>query len=72
MSCRPPARPAAGRTWGQAVLAVARVSPEEPHRPTWSGDRMHAVNLRLARDLDLATVWPALWQLLPDAPRQQI
>lgn len=51
---------------------MARVSPEEPHRPTWSGDRMHAVNLRLARDLDLATVWPALWQLLPDAPRQQI
>ncbi|MCX4792101.1 MULTISPECIES: hypothetical protein [unclassified Streptomyces] len=51
-----------------------RVSQEEPHRPTWSGDRMHAVTLRLARDLDLdlATVWPALWQLLPDAPRQQI
>ncbi|QGV78328.1 hypothetical protein [Streptomyces ficellus] len=57
-----------------ARLAVARVSPEEPHRPTWSGDRMHAVALRLDRDLDLdlATVWPALWQLLPDAPRQQL
>ncbi|NEE17374.1 hypothetical protein G3M58_64270 [Streptomyces sp. SID7499] len=63
-----------GTELGPARLAVARVSPEEPHRPTWSGDRMHAVTLRLARDLDLdlATVWPALWQLLPDAPRRQI
>ncbi|MFI7316823.1 hypothetical protein [Streptomyces venezuelae] len=57
-----------------ARLAMARVSQEKPHRPTWTGDRMHAVTLRLAQDLalDLATVWPALWQLLPDAPRQQI
>ncbi|WP_326613799.1 hypothetical protein OHA57_00260 [Streptomyces anulatus] len=66
--------PGGGTDLGPARLAVTRVSPEEPHRPTWSGDRMHAVTLRLARDLDLdlATVWPALWQLLPDAPRQQI
>ncbi|MER6017735.1 hypothetical protein [Streptomyces anulatus] len=66
--------PGGGTDLRPARLAVTRVSPEEPHRPTWSGDRMHAVTLRLARDLDLdlATVWPALWQLLPDAPRQQI
>ncbi|MGW6055501.1 hypothetical protein [Streptomyces sp. NPDC055189] len=57
-----------------ARLAMARISRERPHRPTWTGDRVHAVTLRLAQDLalDLATVWPALWQLLPDAPRQQI
>ncbi|MFE4801014.1 hypothetical protein ACFRFL_39985 [Streptomyces sp. NPDC056708] len=57
-----------------AQRAVLRVSPEEPHRPTWSGDRIHAVALRLERDLDLdlAAVWPALWQLLPDAPRQDV
>ncbi|WP_329536828.1 hypothetical protein OG568_50390 (plasmid) [Streptomyces sp. NBC_01450] len=63
-----------GANLRSARLVVVRVSQEEPHRPTWSGDRMHAVTLRLARDLDLdlATVWPALWQLLPDASRQQI
>ncbi|MGC9496881.1 hypothetical protein [Streptomyces sp. WG7] len=63
-----------GAALRSARLAVERVSREEPHRPTWTGDRMHAVSLRLARDLDLdlATVWPALWQMLPDAPRQHI
>ncbi|MFI2349861.1 hypothetical protein ACH492_22985 [Streptomyces sp. NPDC019443] len=63
-----------GPELGPARLAITRVSQEEPHRPTWAGDRVHAVALRFARDLDLdlATVWPSLWQLLPDAPRQQI
>ncbi|MFF3033195.1 hypothetical protein ACFVS7_19560 [Streptomyces rubiginosohelvolus] len=66
--------PGEGPDLSSLRLAVSRISQEDPHRPTWSGDRMHAMALRLDRDLDLdlAAVWPALWQLLPDAPRQQI
>jgi hypothetical protein len=41
----------------------ARIALERPERPTWSGDRLHAVAIRLDRDLsiDLATIWPYLW-----------
>ncbi|MFF0490937.1 hypothetical protein ACFYTQ_18110 [Nocardia sp. NPDC004068] len=58
----------------RAARTRARVAVERPERPTWSGDRVHAAAVRLDRDLhlDLATVWPPLWLLLPDAVRTQI
>ncbi|QBI53035.1 hypothetical protein [Streptomonospora litoralis] len=45
---------------------MARISPERPARPSWCGDRIHAVSLRLQRDhdLDVAVVWPHLWLIL--------
>ncbi|TDD38154.1 hypothetical protein E1287_06285 [Actinomadura sp. KC06] len=51
-----------------------RIAVERPARPTWSGDRVHAVAVRLDRHhhLDLATVWPQLWLILPDAVRREL
>ncbi|WP_392675829.1 hypothetical protein [Streptomyces sp. LN785] len=53
---------------------LVRIAVERPARPTWSGDRIHAAAVRLDRDqhLDLATVWPHLWLILPDAARAEI
>ncbi|WP_329315700.1 hypothetical protein OG723_35845 [Streptomyces sp. NBC_01278] len=50
------------------------IAVERPDRPTWSGDRIHAATLRLERDfhLDLATVWPHLWLVLPDTVRGEL
>jgi hypothetical protein len=52
----------------------ARISPERPERPTWTGDRIQAAVLRLDRDhwVDLAVVWPYLEQVLPDSLRSEI
>lgn len=57
-----------------AYAAMTRISAERPDRPTWSGDRIHAVAVRLERDyhLDLATLWPHLWLILPDTVRTEI
>jgi hypothetical protein len=57
-----------------AHRAMIRIAPERPTRPTWCGDRIHAAAVRLERDhhVDLATVWPHLWLVLPDAPRAEI
>lgn len=46
----------------------------EPGRPTWMGDRMHAV-AAVARDrygLDLVFCWSRLWLVLPEAARTEI
>lgn len=57
-----------------AHQAMIRTAPEEPERPTWSGDRLNAVAVRLERDqhLDLATLWPHLWLILPEEVRTEI
>ncbi|WP_396449003.1 hypothetical protein [Actinomadura sp.] len=57
-----------------AFRTRTRIALEEPDRPTWMGDRVHAVTLRLRRDLnlDLPTVWPVLWLHLPDTARSEI
>ncbi|MCX5238982.1 hypothetical protein OG824_27660 [Streptomyces prunicolor] len=57
-----------------AHRALVRIAFERPARPTWSGDRIHAATVRLERDqhLDLATIWPHLWLILPDAARTEI
>ena len=51
-----------------------RISLEEPQRPTWSGDRIDAVTVRLERDfhLHLPTLWPYLWLTLPDTARTEL
>ncbi|MFD4604363.1 hypothetical protein ACFWPQ_40900 [Streptomyces sp. NPDC058464] len=57
-----------------AHAKMIRISPECPDRPTWSGDRIYAVAVRLERDyhLDLAALWPPLWLILPDTVRTEI
>ncbi|MFD4231399.1 hypothetical protein [Streptomyces sp. NPDC058545] len=57
-----------------AERAMTRIAPEEPCRPTWIGDRLNAVAVRLERDhhLDLATIWPHLWLILLEETRTQI
>lgn len=59
---------------GEARRAVTRIAQEEPARPTWIGDRVHAVITRLDRDhhLDLATIWPNLWLAMPETTRTEI
>ncbi|MFE1989166.1 hypothetical protein [Streptomyces mirabilis] len=68
---RRPADPAARHA---AERAMTRIAPEEPARPSWSGDRLNAVAVRLERDhqLELATLWPHLWLALPEETRTQI
>lgn len=60
-------RHAAYRKW-------IRVGLEKPDRPTWSGDRLHAVVLRMDRDLHLhlPIVWPYLWIALPEPVRNDL
>jgi hypothetical protein len=52
----------------------SRIALERPARPTWSGDRINAVSVRLKRDLhlDLASIWSGLWLTLPDTARTEI
>ncbi|MEQ4720607.1 hypothetical protein [Nonomuraea sp. B19D2] len=65
------ADPAARRA---ARRAMTRVALEPPDRPTWCGDRLNAVAVRLERDLhvDASVCWPHLWLILPDATRAEI
>ncbi|MFD3686859.1 hypothetical protein ACFWTE_18805 [Nocardiopsis sp. NPDC058631] len=72
------ARAADGRD-GEAAFAsaydrMARLSPERPERPTWTGDRIGAVRTRLDRDhdADLAVLWPHLWLVLPEEARLEV
>jgi hypothetical protein len=50
---------------------VALIPPEHP---TWLGDRLHAPAVRLGQEygIDLATVWPRLWLLLPTSTRDTL
>jgi hypothetical protein len=51
-----------------------KIAVAEPGRPTWMGDRVHAVGqVALSRyGLDLAFGWPRLWLVLPDTVRAEI
>ncbi|MFF3843962.1 hypothetical protein [Streptomyces sp. NPDC002328] len=64
---------AAGGQADAIAHAVRRnaVSLIPPERPTWLGDRLRAPAVRLGREygIDLATVWPRLWLLLPTPTR---
>jgi hypothetical protein len=73
--------PRVGRTPEQQQVideaAAARnraVMASTPARPTWMGDRMHAVE-RAARDrygLDVPFAWPRLWLVLPESVRGEL
>lgn len=58
----------------QTRRAMQRIALEAPARPTWTGDRIHAVVVRMDRDyqLDLPTVWPHLWLAMPETTRPEI
>ncbi|WP_043734909.1 hypothetical protein [Nocardia asiatica] len=74
------AYPPASRTLDQqrdidtAARQVNRLALAEPGRPTWMGDRIHALE-QIALDrygLDLTFAWPRLWLVLPDTTRTEI
>jgi len=68
------AETSAGLDLGNAHRAVSRIAQEQPARPTWIGDRIHAVITRLDREyhLDLPTIWPNLWLAMPETTRTEI
>lgn len=57
-----------------AAHRANRIAWAEPGRPTWMGDRVHALEqIALHRyGLDLTFAWPRLWLLLPDSTRTDI
>ncbi|UWP79158.1 hypothetical protein Dfulv_28775 [Dactylosporangium fulvum] len=57
-----------------AYRRMTGIAAESPARPTWMGDRVHAVAVRLDRDLGLglAVVWPYVWLVAPDPVRTEI
>ncbi|MCE0536428.1 hypothetical protein LWF15_12990 [Kineosporia rhizophila] len=63
--------PAEAARLGARRNALARA---EPSRPTWTGDRVAGVQIRVrnAYGLDLPTVWPRLWLVLPEHPCAEI
>jgi hypothetical protein len=69
----PDGRPAVARL-SAAARNYKRIASERPERPTWSGDQLSGAAVRLERDLhlDLATLWPHLWLILPESERTQI
>ncbi|MGV9772383.1 hypothetical protein [Streptosporangium sp. NPDC003464] len=57
-----------------AARRLSEISDEAPRRPTWMGDRMQAVDIRLHRSLglELAVVWPHLWLHVPESTRSAV
>ncbi|MFI0515994.1 hypothetical protein ACH3Y9_39115 [Streptomyces sp. WSLK1-5] len=53
---------------------ITRLAMAEPGRPTWMGDRIHAVeSIAYHRyGLDLAYGWSRLWLVLPDPARTEL
>ena len=51
-----------------------RIAELPPARPTWSGDRIHAVETRLRTELsvDLARDWPSVWLAAPEPVRTDV
>jgi hypothetical protein len=71
---REPRDAARQREIDTAAARMTRIAPAEPGRPTWMGDRMHAVE-QVARDrhgLDLTYGWSRLWLVLPDTVRAEV
>jgi hypothetical protein len=57
-----------------AADRVNRLAMAEPGRPTWMGDRIHAVeSIAFHRyGLDLTFGWPRLWLILPETTRTEL
>ncbi|GGS80925.1 hypothetical protein [Streptomyces cinerochromogenes] len=77
LSGRIPGNPPSGVSELDLDLALSRVlatAQERPARPTWMGDRVQAVVTRYRQEcgLDLPSVWPFLWLMLPDQARTEI
>jgi hypothetical protein len=53
---------------------LTRIAPVRPQRPFWLGDRIAAVDRRVLEryQLDLASAWPRLWLVMPDATRAEL
>ncbi|MFJ4559882.1 hypothetical protein ACIP4Q_27840 [Streptomyces massasporeus] len=51
-----------------------RICPVPAARPTWIGDRLRAVDLRVhhAYRVDMEALWPRLWLALPDPARTEL
>jgi hypothetical protein len=57
----------------RAVVRRDGIAEIEPACPTWAGDRLRAVDDRVRRTgLDLTTLWPRLWLVLPDPVRAEV
>ena len=58
----------------RAVLRHEAISQLEPECPTWAGDRLRAVDDRVRRGtgLELTTMWPRLWLVLPEPVRTEV
>ncbi|MEU9575346.1 hypothetical protein AB0D62_37015 [Streptomyces massasporeus] len=74
---RVPGSPPSGVTDLDLELALNRVlatAQERPARPTWMGDRLQAVVVRYRKEcgLDLPSIWPLLWLMLPEQARTEV
>jgi hypothetical protein len=56
-----------------AINARNAICLVPPSRPLWIGDRLRALDQRVLRayDLDLVSVWPRLWLVLPSDARAE-
>ncbi|MFD3565971.1 hypothetical protein [Streptomyces sp. NPDC058667] len=69
----PPTAPTGIPSLADQQRRIARIALERPICPTWMGDRVAGVAVRLRReyDLDPATVWPHLRLCLPETTRAE-
>jgi hypothetical protein len=59
---------------GTAIAERDRIGLVEPRHPTWTGDRLSAVDVRIAATygLDLRSAWPRLWLIMPEEARTEL
>jgi hypothetical protein len=57
-----------------AAATANKIALAEPSRPTWIGNRLHALDTTIADtyDVDLTYTWPRLWLVLPETARSEI
>lgn len=69
-----PVSPAEQRRIDQIAGQMNAMALAEPGRPTWMGDRIHAVTAvaRHRYGLDLVFCWSRLWLVLPEVARTEI
>ena len=76
LSAVPPhgADPEARAALRTSLERCRRICPVPADRPTWIGDRLRAVDLRVhhAYRVDMEALWPRLWLALPDPARAEL
>jgi hypothetical protein len=76
LSAVPPhgADPEARASLRASLDRCRRICPVPADRPTWIGDRLRAVDLRVhhAYRVDMEALWPRLWLALPDPARAEL